>query len=124
GFTSPRLRWWVEYSCRDDLGTDLGARCASGCCATWRGRTRASRATSGDLTSCATATRWCGRRSASCADPLLLPRLARWPDLSTSRTPTCRDSQFSRKYSIGAAGPPRASSPADHDSLDAPGRDS
>ncbi|HTO11043.1 MAG TPA: NAD(P)-binding protein [Candidatus Binatia bacterium] len=23
GFTSPRLRWWVEYACRDDFGTDL-----------------------------------------------------------------------------------------------------
>lgn len=23
GFTSPRLRWWVEYACRDDYGTDL-----------------------------------------------------------------------------------------------------
>lgn len=23
GFTSPRLRWWVEYGCRDDFGTDL-----------------------------------------------------------------------------------------------------
>src|SRR5204862_8086512 len=23
GFTSPRLRWWIEYACRDDFGTDL-----------------------------------------------------------------------------------------------------
>ena len=23
GFTSARLRWWVEYACRDDFGTDL-----------------------------------------------------------------------------------------------------
>jgi monoamine oxidase len=23
GFTSRRLRWWVEYACRDDFGTDL-----------------------------------------------------------------------------------------------------
>jgi len=23
GFTSPRVRWWVEYACRDDFGTDL-----------------------------------------------------------------------------------------------------
>jgi Flavin containing amine oxidoreductase len=23
GYTSPRLRWWVEYACRDDYGTDL-----------------------------------------------------------------------------------------------------
>jgi phytoene dehydrogenase-like protein len=23
GFTSPRLRWYVEYACRDDCGTDL-----------------------------------------------------------------------------------------------------
>ncbi len=23
GFTSPRLRWWVEYACRDDYGTTL-----------------------------------------------------------------------------------------------------
>jgi predicted NAD/FAD-dependent oxidoreductase len=23
GLTSPRLRWWVEYGCRDDFGTDL-----------------------------------------------------------------------------------------------------
>ncbi|HET7343264.1 MAG TPA: FAD-dependent oxidoreductase, partial [Methylomirabilota bacterium] len=23
GLTSPRLRWWVEYACRDDYGSDL-----------------------------------------------------------------------------------------------------
>ena len=23
GYTSPRLRWWVEYGCRDDFGSDL-----------------------------------------------------------------------------------------------------
>jgi hypothetical protein len=23
GFTSARLRWWIEYACRDDFGTDL-----------------------------------------------------------------------------------------------------
>ena len=23
GFTSPRLRWWIDYACRDDFGTDL-----------------------------------------------------------------------------------------------------
>jgi hypothetical protein len=23
GLTSPRLRWWVEYACRDDFGSDL-----------------------------------------------------------------------------------------------------
>jgi phytoene dehydrogenase-like protein len=28
GFTSPRLRWWVEYACRDDYGTDLAATSA------------------------------------------------------------------------------------------------
>jgi monoamine oxidase len=28
GFTSPRLRWWVEYACRDDYGTDLASTSA------------------------------------------------------------------------------------------------
>ena len=28
GFTSPRLRWWVEYACRDDFGTDLAGTSA------------------------------------------------------------------------------------------------
>jgi glycine/D-amino acid oxidase-like deaminating enzyme len=28
GFTSPRLRWWVEYTCRDDYGTDLASTSA------------------------------------------------------------------------------------------------
>jgi hypothetical protein len=28
GFTSPRLRWWVEYACRDDYGTDLAGTSA------------------------------------------------------------------------------------------------
>lgn len=28
GFASPRLRWWVEYACRDDYGTDLGSTSA------------------------------------------------------------------------------------------------
>jgi hypothetical protein len=28
GLTSPRLRWWVEYACRDDYGTDLAGTSA------------------------------------------------------------------------------------------------
>jgi hypothetical protein len=28
GFTSSRLRWWVEYGCRDDYGTDLATTSA------------------------------------------------------------------------------------------------
>jgi hypothetical protein len=28
GFTSSRLRWWVEYACRDDFGTDLAGTSA------------------------------------------------------------------------------------------------
>ena len=28
GFTSARLRWWVEYACRDDYGTDLASTSA------------------------------------------------------------------------------------------------
>jgi hypothetical protein len=28
GCTSPRLRWWVEYACRDDYGTDLAGTSA------------------------------------------------------------------------------------------------
>lgn len=28
GYTSPRLRWWVEYACRDDYGTDLAGTSA------------------------------------------------------------------------------------------------
>jgi NAD(P)-binding Rossmann-like domain len=28
GYTSPRLRWWVEYACRDDFGSDLAATSA------------------------------------------------------------------------------------------------
>jgi hypothetical protein len=28
GYTSPRLRWWVEYACRDDYGTDLSGTSA------------------------------------------------------------------------------------------------
>ncbi len=28
GFTSSRLRWWVEYACRDDYGTDLAGTSA------------------------------------------------------------------------------------------------
>jgi flavin-dependent amine oxidoreductase len=28
GYTSPRLRWWVEYACRDDFGTDLAGTSA------------------------------------------------------------------------------------------------
>ena len=28
GVTSPRVRWWVEYACRDDYGTDLAGTSA------------------------------------------------------------------------------------------------
>lgn len=28
GFTSSRLRWWIEYACRDDYGTDLASTSA------------------------------------------------------------------------------------------------
>ena len=28
GYTSPRLRWWIEYACRDDYGTDLAGTSA------------------------------------------------------------------------------------------------
>lgn len=28
GYTSPRVRWWVQYACRDDFGTDLAGTSA------------------------------------------------------------------------------------------------